>query len=110
MAPTDVHTMPAMAFVLVVDDDESTCDALQRLLTRMGYVFTTSLPSDAPAAAFSYEAASGGSEYWVGYHNFRVVTRYNRSTKYALAAHQLAQAIRGRYFETVASNAGSAAE
>ena len=26
-----------MALVLVVDDDESTCDALQRLLSRMGY-------------------------------------------------------------------------
>jgi PleD family two-component response regulator len=26
-----------MAMVLVVDDDESTCDALQRLLSRMGY-------------------------------------------------------------------------
>src|SRR5215208_1171872 len=26
-----------MTFVLVVDDDESTCDALQRLLSRMGY-------------------------------------------------------------------------
>ena len=26
-----------MAFVLVVDDDESTCDALQRLLSRKGY-------------------------------------------------------------------------
>ena len=73
-------------------------------LATMGYVFTTSLPSDAPAAAYSFEAAGGGSEYWVGYHNFRVVTRYNRSTKYALAAHQLAQAIRGRYFATVARN------
>jgi len=79
-------------------------------LTRMGYVFSTSLPSDAPAQAFSYEAASGGSEYWVGYHNFRVVTRYNRSTKYALAAHQLAQAVRGRYVAALASNVGSAAE
>lgn len=27
----------AMPFILVVDDDESTCDALQRLLSRMGY-------------------------------------------------------------------------
>jgi membrane-bound lytic murein transglycosylase B len=79
-------------------------------LTRMGYVFTTTLPSDAPAEAFSYEAEGGGSEYWVGYHNFRVVTRYNRSAKYALAAHQLAQAVRGRYFAALASNAGSAAE
>ena len=29
-----------MASVLLVDDDESTCDALQRLLTRMGYTTT----------------------------------------------------------------------
>ena len=79
-------------------------------VTEMGYVFTTTLPSSAPAAPYSFEAAGGGSEYWIGYHNFYVVTRYNRSTKYALAAHQLSQAIRGRYFETVASNAGSAAE
>jgi membrane-bound lytic murein transglycosylase B len=78
-------------------------------LARMGYVFTTSLPSDAPAAAYAYEAAGGGSEFWVGYHNFRVVTRYNRSTKYALAAHQLAQALHSRYYATVASNVGSSA-
>jgi membrane-bound lytic murein transglycosylase B len=73
-------------------------------------VFTTSLPPSAPAAAYSYEAQGGGSEYWVGYHNFRVVTRYNRSTKYALAAHQLAQAIRSRYTATVASNVEGSAE
>lgn len=76
-------------------------------LTDLGYVFTTTLPTEAPAAAYSFEARGGGSEYWVGYHNFYVVTRYNRSTKYALAAHQLSQAIRSRYFETVASNAAS---
>jgi membrane-bound lytic murein transglycosylase B len=78
-------------------------------VAQSGYVFATTLPPDAPASAYSFEAEGGGSEYWVGYHNFRVVTRYNRSTKYALAAHQLAQAIRGRYFETVASTAGSGA-
>jgi membrane-bound lytic murein transglycosylase B len=78
-------------------------------VTEQGYVFTTSLPSDAPAAPYSFEAQGGGSEYWVGYHNFYVVTRYNRSTKYALAAHQLSQAIRSRYFETVASATGSGA-
>jgi membrane-bound lytic murein transglycosylase B len=39
------------------------------------------------------------------------VTRYNRSTKYALAAHQLSQAIRSRYFEAVASTGtGGAAQ
>jgi membrane-bound lytic murein transglycosylase B len=79
-------------------------------LAELGYVFTTTLPSEAPAAAYSFEAAGGGSEYWVGYRNFHVVTRYNRSTKYALAAHQLSQAIRSRYFEAVASNTRSGAE
>jgi membrane-bound lytic murein transglycosylase B len=68
-------------------------------VSQMGYAFTTALPTNAPAAPYSFEAEGGGSEYWVGYHNFRVVTRYNRSTKYALAAHQLSQAIRSRYVE-----------
>ncbi len=35
-----------------------------------------------------------GREYWVGYRNFYVITRYNRSPMYAMAVHQLAQAIR----------------
>ena len=83
-------------------------DATVASLTQQGYVFTTTQSSDARAAAYSFEAQGGGSEYWVGYHNFYVVTRYNRSTKYALAAHQLSQAIRNRYFETVASATGSA--
>ena len=78
-------------------------------LSQMGYAFTTTLPTNAPAAAYSFEADGGGSEYWVGYHNFHVVTRYNRSTKYALAAHQLSEAIRSRYVEALASNARSGA-
>jgi membrane-bound lytic murein transglycosylase B len=74
-------------------------------LRAMGYEFASDLPGDTPAAVYALEAEGGGSEYWVGYHNFRVITRYNRSPKYALAAHQLSEAIRDRV-----GAAGGAAE
>ena len=77
-------------------------------LTTMGYVFTTRQASEAPAGAYALEAKGGGSEYWIGYHNFRVITRYNRSPKYALAAHQLGQAIKAGYDTARASVAGDA--
>lgn len=37
-----------------------------------------------------------GDELWLGGRNFKVITRYNHSTHYAMAVHQLAQAIKGR--------------
>jgi len=37
-----------------------------------------------------------GDELWLGGHNFYVITRYNHSTHYAMAVHQLAQAINER--------------
>ncbi len=40
--------------------------------------------------------AAGGLEYWVGFENFYVITRYNNSTYYAMTVHQLAQALRAR--------------
>lgn len=38
-----------------------------------------------------------GDEYWVGFKNFYVISRYNHSTHYSMAVHQLAQAIRKAY-------------
>ena len=37
-----------------------------------------------------------GDELWLGGHNFYVITRYNHSTHYGMAVHQLAQAIKKR--------------
>jgi membrane-bound lytic murein transglycosylase B len=61
-------------------------------LTQSGYVFATELPASTPATVLGLDGRDG-REYWVGYHNFRVITRYNRSVMYALAAQQLADAI-----------------
>jgi membrane-bound lytic murein transglycosylase B len=70
-------------------------------LREIGYVFETDLPDSAPAMVFSLEQDEGNAEYWVGFHNFHVITRYNRSVKYALAAYQLSLAIRGAYQQDV---------
>jgi membrane-bound lytic murein transglycosylase B len=42
--------------------------------------------------------ASDGSQFWRIYSNFKVIKKYNNSNKYAMAVHQLAQAIKARYY------------
>ena len=44
------------------------------------------------ATLFNFDGAEG-REHWIGYRNFYVITRYNHSPMYAMAVHQLAQAI-----------------
>ena len=38
-----------------------------------------------------------GAEFWAGTNNYYVITRYNRSRMYALAAYQLSQVIEQKY-------------
>ncbi len=45
------------------------------------------------ATVVNFDGAAG-REHWLGYRNYYVITRYNRSPMYALAVHQLAQEIR----------------
>jgi len=47
---------------------------------------------DEPALLLKLDG-DAGPEYWVGLHNFFVITRYNRSAMYALAVHQLGASI-----------------
>ncbi|MDC7705090.1 lytic murein transglycosylase B [Vogesella indigofera] len=52
---------------------------------------------DAKAVLFALEVAPGEMRYWLGLNNFYTITRYNKSTLYAMVAHELAQEIRNRY-------------
>ena len=61
-------------------------------LSKKGVVFATSLCADSSSELLAYEG-DDGAEYWVGFHNFFVITKYNRSVMYALAAYQLGQEI-----------------
>lgn len=53
------------------------------------------------ATAMKLDGAKG-DEYWVGLKNFYVITRYNHSAMYALAAHQLSQKVAEAYRSEVA--------
>lgn len=64
-------------------------------LSKKGVVFSTGQSADSEAQLLALEG-DDGMEYWVGFHNFFVITRYNRSVMYALAAYQLGQEIASR--------------
>lgn len=61
-------------------------------LAERGIRFDSPLGAAAPAQLISLEGKTG-REYWIGFHNFYVITRYNRSAMYALAVFQLADAL-----------------
>jgi membrane-bound lytic murein transglycosylase B len=61
-------------------------------LSQKGVMFATDLPGDSKSQLLTY-VGNSGTEHWVGFHNFFVITRYNRSVMYALAVHQLGQEI-----------------
>lgn len=61
-------------------------------LSHQGVLFSTKLPGDDKSQLLTLQG-DDGEEHWVGFHNFFVITRYNRSVMYALAVHQLGQEI-----------------
>jgi membrane-bound lytic murein transglycosylase B len=68
-----------------------------------GYQVDSDLPEATPAMLVPAEQAESMS-WRVGFTNFLVITRYNRSPRYAMAVHDLAQALRVRAPETESSS------
>ncbi len=60
-------------------------------LAQKGYRPISNVP-DLPATLLTLDG-SEGTEHWIGFKNFYVITRYNRSPLYAMSVYQLAQAI-----------------
>ncbi|SFS09174.1 membrane-bound lytic murein transglycosylase B [Dyella sp. OK004] len=61
-------------------------------LMAWGYAPLQAMDPGLPSSLQTLEGPNG-PEYWFTFQNFYVITRYNRSPLYALAVHQLAQAI-----------------
>lgn len=60
-----------------------------------GVVAKIALDPDALATAMKFELEDG-YEYWLGLHNFYVITRYNLSSMYAMSVYQLSQRLAER--------------
>jgi membrane-bound lytic murein transglycosylase B len=58
-----------------------------------GFSSSSELPRDLPAAVLKL-AESDHDSYWLTFKNFWVITRYNRSPRYAMAVYRLGQEIK----------------
>ncbi len=64
-------------------------------LSRAGVSPTGPVSEDERLVFMDLEGRSG-DEFWVGHHNFFVITQYNHSVKYALVVYQLGEEIKKR--------------
>ena len=82
-------SMDATAMPFVPDNLEAKYSLAE--LAQKGYRPVGNVP-DLPATLLTLDGADG-VEHWIGFKNFYVITRYNRSPLYAMSVYQLAQAI-----------------
>jgi membrane-bound lytic murein transglycosylase B len=65
---------------------------------------TAAIDPQASVALIDLVSPGRETEYWLGFENFYVITRYNRSSFYAMSVFQLAEEIRGRMCAATAEN------
>ena len=73
-------------------------------LNQSGVQVDLAAPRDTPTMLVSAEQRDGPA-YRVGFNNFQVITRYNRSARYAMAVNDLAEVIATRVHNATATSA-----
>nr|WP_313798881.1 lytic murein transglycosylase B [Denitromonas iodatirespirans] len=63
------------------------------------------VPDNALMTLVDLETPGAATEYWLGFRNFYVITRYNRSSFYAMAVFALSEALRTAQTETTVAGA-----
>jgi len=63
-------------------------------MAEYGVIARESLPQDALCALIDLVTPDQPTEYWLGLRNFYVLTRYNRSSFYAMAVYELSRELR----------------
>jgi membrane-bound lytic murein transglycosylase B len=84
-------------------DEHDAIGSVAHYFSRSGWQSNSPVarPSSSTKAASIIELSTyEGNEYWRVYPNFKVIKSYNNSNKYAMAVHQLAQAIKQRVFNS----------
>jgi membrane-bound lytic murein transglycosylase B len=79
----------------VIDTRNLSANQTVESLASQGVHVRLAVPGETPALIISAEQKDGPA-YRVGFRNFEVITKYNRSVKYAMTVHDLAQAIAER--------------
>ena len=94
----DVELDPEPTFT--IDPRNLTLNSTLGALAEQGVEARISAAADTPAMLV-FAPASDGPAYRVGFRNFEVITRYNRSPRYAMAVHDLAEALAVRVREAM---------
>lgn len=74
-------------------------DKTQQELLDNGVILPDGLPAHLKGKLIAFETKDG-PEYWVAWHNFYVISRYNHSALYSMAVYQLSEKIHAQFNET----------
>ena len=97
-SPVKVH---GSRYQALIDDNLKPRYTPQELMDN-GVILPQGLPADLKGVLIKLDSPNG-PEYWVGWHNFYVISRYNHSALYSMAVYQLSQQIKQQSTGLVAS-------